>query len=105
MILLIVEDNEQMRRTIKSFIADLAEVIYECTDGDEALKAYDLRRPDWVLMDIEMARLDGITATQQIKQAFPAARVMIVSNYDDPDLREAARKAREDGERSEVDES
>ena len=91
--ILIVDDNQQMRRTIKSFVIDLAAVVYECADGDEALAAYELRRPDWVLMDIEMKRMDGISATRQIKSQFPGARVMIVSNYDDPDLREAARQA------------
>ena len=39
--LLIVEDNEQMRRVIKSLVVDLAEVVYECADGAEALAAYD----------------------------------------------------------------
>ncbi|MCM3871437.1 MAG: response regulator, partial [Pyrinomonadaceae bacterium] len=60
--LLIVEDNEQMRRTIKSFMDDIAEAVFECADGADALAAYELRRPDWVLMDIEMKRMDGISA-------------------------------------------
>src|SRR6185295_7514134 len=93
MILLIVEDNEQMRRTIKSFVNDLAEAVYECTDGADALAAYEMCRPDWVLMDIEMSRMDGISATRQIRNSFPSAQVMIVSNYNDPDLREAAHQA------------
>jgi DNA-binding NarL/FixJ family response regulator len=91
--LLIVEDNEQMRRTIRSFMVDIADVVFECTDGADALAAYELRRPDWVLMDIEMKRMDGISATRQIMSSFPCARVMIVTDYDDPDLREAAHRA------------
>jgi len=46
-----------------------------------------------VLMDIEMNGLDGITATRRIKAAHPAAKIIIVTNYDDPALREAARNA------------
>lgn len=91
--LLIVEDNYQMRRLIKRIVGDTAESIVECGDGSEALAAYEAHRPDWVLMDIEMKRLDGISATRQIKAAFPEARVVIVTEYDHPDWRDEARAA------------
>ena|SRR5438045_8920394 len=91
--LLIVEDSEQMRRTIKAFVRDLASEIHECADGAQALAAYCAYRPAWVLMDVQMKELDGISATRQIVAADPAARVLIVSNYDDPDLRAAASAA------------
>jgi DNA-binding NarL/FixJ family response regulator len=90
---LIVEDNENMRRTIRSIIAALAGETHECSDGSEALAAYAEHLPDWVLMDVKMKEMDGITATHQIKAAFPKANIMIVSDYDDPDLRIAARRA------------
>lgn len=90
MILLIVEDNQQMRRTIKSFVSDLAQEVYECSDGAEALAAYSQYHPDWVLMDIRMQQMDGIAATTQIKTAFPEAHIMIVTDYDDVEVREAA---------------
>jgi CheY-like chemotaxis protein len=90
---LIVEDNENMRRTIRSIIAALAGETHECSDGSEALAAYAEHLPDWILMDVKMKEMDGITATRQIKAAFPKANIMIVSDYDDPDLRIAARQA------------
>ena len=88
--LLIVDDNQQMRRLIKSVVGNLAETVFECADGSEALQAYREQQPDWVLMDIEMKRLDGISATRQIKAAFPDARIAILTEYDDPDWREEA---------------
>ena len=91
--LLIVEDNSEMRRLIASLLRDLAESINECSDGAEALSAYTKHRPDWVLMDIKMDGLDGIAATKQIIEAFPGAQIMIVTDYDDAKLREAARSA------------
>ena len=91
--LLIVEDNYQMRQLIKSAVEGLTDVVYECDDGEAALAAYAAHRPDWVLMDIEMPRVDGITATKQIKAAFPEARVLIVTQYDDAAMSEAAREA------------
>src|SRR4029453_15300260 len=90
MSLMIVEDNEPMRRMIRSMVADLAERIDECGDGAEAYARYADRRPDWVLMDIAMPGMDGIPATRQIMAAFPDARVLIVTNYDDAELRAAA---------------
>jgi len=91
--LLIVEDNEQMRRLIRAVVAPLAQTIYECAVGDEALDSYRSYSPDWVLMDVELPGLDGITATQQITAAFPSARVLIVSDYGTERLRHAARLA------------
>jgi CheY-like chemotaxis protein len=91
--LLIVEDNYQMRRLIKSIVASLADEVLECGDGSEALEAYLKHRPDWVLMDVEMPTLDGISATLEIKNAVPDARIVIVTEHDSPDLREEASDA------------
>ncbi|MGH9759898.1 MAG: response regulator transcription factor [Blastocatellia bacterium] len=90
--LLIVEDNEGMRRMIKSLVSGLADAIYEC-DGIDALSLYQAHHPDWVLMDIEMEPVDGLTATRQIKAAFPDAKVMMITNFGDSQMREAARLA------------
>ena len=91
--LLIVEDSQPMRDLIRSIISDLAGEITECGDGAEALSAYTRCRPDWVLMDIRMKEMDGISATRQIKASYPEANIMIVTDYDGPNMREAARKA------------
>jgi two-component system response regulator DesR len=91
--LLIVEDNTPMRLLMKHMLADLADEITECADGLEVLAVYRRLQPDWVLMDIELKEMDGITAIAQLKAAFPEARVITVTNYDHPKLREAARQA------------
>lgn len=91
--LLIVDDNTSVRRLIRSIVASVAEEIQECESGITALAAYLEYHPDFVLMDIEMKELDGIAATVQIKAAHPAAKIIMVTNYDDAELREAARDA------------
>ena len=91
--LMIVDDSDEIRRTLRAVVADVADPIYECRDGGEACVAYATHRPDWVLMDISMARMDGMTATRQILEMFPAARVVIVTQYDDARLRSAAQLA------------
>lgn len=78
---------------IKSVVKGIPGEVYECSDGSEALAAYSHHHLDWVFMDIEMKDVDGITATRQIMKDFPDARVVIVSNHDSDDLREAAAHA------------
>lgn len=93
MSILIVDDNEQMRRMIKNVLCDLTEDFMECVDGANALAAYQEHRPDWVLMDIKMKQVDGLMANRRIKAIFPEARIIIVTGYDDARLRDAARRA------------
>jgi CheY-like chemotaxis protein len=91
--LLIVEDNDRMRETIKSVIEDIAEECLECADGSEAVALYARHLPDWVLMDLKMVQMSGIEATRQIKAAFPDAKIVMVTDYDDKGLRLAALQA------------
>lgn len=93
MILLIVDDSPQMRHLIRGLVGDMADVVAECCDGAFALTAYSELLPDWVLMDVRMQQMDGITATRQIKSNYPEARVCIITSHDDAELREAAREA------------
>lgn len=91
--ILIVDDSVQMRRTIKSLLRDLVEEAFEAGDGSEALDACRAYLPDWVLMDVRMAGLDGIRATRELKAFFPETNVLIMTSFDDPGVREAARAA------------
>ena len=90
---LIVDDNEQMRQALRSLIDDLIDECYECADGAESLAAYSAHQPDWVLMDLKMEGMDGLTATRQILAGWPQARVALVTVYNGEELREAARQA------------
>ena len=92
--IMIVDDNAPMRGIIKQYVQSINvnHEFYECNDGLEAVDAFHRLHPDWVLMDIKMPRMDGLTATMIIRQQFPSARIIIVSNFDDMDLRTAAHK-------------
>lgn len=91
--LLIVEDNPSMRRLIKSFVADLAICIHECGDGNDALDAYEKFHPEWVLMDVEMPKKNGFSATREIIEAYPEAKIVIVTKHGTQSMREASEKA------------
>jgi CheY-like chemotaxis protein len=90
---MIVDDSERVRQMITFFIDDLVDEFVECADGSEAVAAYSGHRPDLVLMDLQMKEVDGLKATREIKEAFFGARVVIVSQWDSPALREAAKRA------------
>ncbi len=90
---LIVDDNAGVRRLLRAIVSDVDTETHDCTDGADALEAYCAHRPDIVLMDIRMPRMDGLAATRQILTADPSAKVVIVTDYDDEMLRAAALEA------------
>lgn len=91
--ILIVEDNPTVRRLIRRATSDVADSVVECEDGADSLDAYIAHRPDIVLMDVRMPRMDGLTATRRLLRAYPAAKVIILTDYNDDELRSAAREA------------
>jgi two-component system chemotaxis response regulator CheY len=90
---LLVEDNDEMRRLLKSMLAAFANEIYEAGDGGEAVELYGANLPDWVVMDIFMKPNDGLTAAAAMKAIDPDARIIFVSNHTDERTRRAASAA------------
>ncbi|HKP70183.1 MAG TPA: response regulator [Pyrinomonadaceae bacterium] len=88
--ILIADNNEDVRRIIRRVIEEIDAEVIEVADGTEAIEAYEDRRPDWVLMDINMHPMDGLTAMSEILRQHPDARVVIVSQHQDARTRETA---------------
>ncbi|BAD39906.1 response regulator [Symbiobacterium thermophilum] len=81
---LLVDDHAILREGIRYLLSASGEVevIGEAQDGVEALEMVEKLRPDAVLMDIAMPRMNGIEATKELKKRHPDLPVLILSMYD-----------------------
>lgn len=88
--ILIADDNPDVRRMIRSLLEGVDAEVVECADGGAAIEAYEDLRPDWLLMDINMQPVDGLTALRTIRGKHPGARIVIISQYQDARTRDTA---------------
>ncbi len=82
---LIVEDSDILRRGLTTIVdaADGFQVIGTASDGLDALAVADRLRPDLVLMDIRMPRLDGLAATRKLMAGDRPPRIVILTTFND----------------------
>jgi NarL family two-component system response regulator LiaR len=83
--ILLADDHVLLREGTRELLEreEDMQVVAEAGDGEEAVRLTQSQRPDVVLMDIAMPRLNGIEATKQIKVLYPATAVLILTAYDD----------------------
>ncbi len=82
---LLADDHSLLREAMRNCIdhQEDMEVVGEASNGEEAVELSSEVRPDIVIMDIVMPKLNGIEATKQIKGMNPAVAVLILTAYDD----------------------
>ena len=91
--LLLVEENSAVSRVIRYLMTSPETWIRECVDSANATAAYAASRPDFVVIDVGTKDLDGLAVSKQIKAMDSAAKIVIISDYDDAKLRESAQDA------------
>jgi DNA-binding NarL/FixJ family response regulator len=81
---LIVDDDALVRGALRMMLSgsDAIEVVGEAGDGDEVTAALAEHRPDVVLMDIRMPRLDGISATAALRRRPDPPSVIVLTTFD-----------------------
>lgn len=85
---LIADDQELIRESLKIVLSaypDL-EVVGAVSDGTEVLDCLSTTKPDVILMDIRMPKMDGVLATKVIKEKFPNIKIIILTTFDDDDF-------------------
>ncbi len=80
--IMIVEDNELMRKEIIKSVFMKDDIIIECPDAESALEKCIDFDPDWILLDIRMGKMSGLTAAEKIKELKLNANIAFVTSYD-----------------------
>ena len=80
---LVVDDHAVVRQGLRTFLSlqDGIEVVGEAGDGREAIAAALRLRPDVVLMDLVMPRVDGVQAMRELRDHVPGARVIVLTSF------------------------
>lgn len=94
-LVLVTEDDEDTRFILSLLLGQRGYAVIEAADGEEAVLLAESARPDLILMDASLPRLDGLGAARRIRQLGHAGRVPIVfvSGHAEPAFRAVAREA------------
>lgn len=97
--ILIVDDHPTLREGLRALLSsqDMFDIVGEAGDGQEGIELVENLHPDLVLMDISMPKMDGLSATREIKRKRPHTKVLVFSVYKSSEYLQAALEAGADG--------
>ena len=83
--ILIADDQELIRQSLMIILDNVPdfEVVDCVADGIEVMASVKQEKPDVILMDIRMPRMDGVVCTQRIKELYPDIKIIILTTFDD----------------------
>ena len=84
-LVLVVDDEPHMRMLVRETLEQSGHDVCEAENGEQGLERFAERRPDIVLMDLEMPEVDGIEATRILREQAPDTRVVILTSFSDRD--------------------
>jgi DNA-binding NarL/FixJ family response regulator len=91
--LLVIEHQPSLRQVLRRWLEGIDSVICECVCTSDALGVGAELHPDWVVIDAELKPDNGLAAVRALKPRLGHARFVLVSDFDDDALWEAARAA------------
>jgi DNA-binding NarL/FixJ family response regulator len=97
--IIIAEDHRILRELLARFLSERndTEVVAEAENGLEALRCVEEFRPDLVLLDLSMPKMDGLSVLRKIKRRSPETRVLVLTMHDSRDYISEALQAGAEG--------
>jgi two-component system chemotaxis response regulator CheY len=93
--ILTVDDSATMREMLKVALVDLGYRVMQATDGVDALQALKSERPDAIITDINMPRMNGVVLIQELRkdEGYRAVPVLVLTTESAPEWKALARSA------------
>ena len=92
---LIVEDNLHFRQSLREILQSKfpSMIIDEAENGNDALQNISLDPPHLIFMDVKLQGENGLSLTKKIKKDHPGITIIVITNYNIPEYKEAAHKS------------
>lgn len=92
---MLVDDHAVVRSGLMAFLLAFEDLhlVGEASDGEEAVRICGRVQPDVVLMDLMMPRMDGATATRQIREQYPHVQVIALTSFKEEEMIQAVLRA------------
>ena len=91
---LIAEDHPGVAKAVCRLLALDCEVVGTVADGSAVLEAVQRLQPDVIVVDLNLPNVNGLEACRQITQLNPAAKVIVFSAMNDPDVKQRCHRGR-----------
>lgn len=97
--IILADDHQLFIEGVRSVLEEIpqVEIVATVNDGQELMNQVGILSPDLVILDLNMPRLDGLKCLQNIKRDSPRIKVMVLTNYSQPELIQEVRQLNADG--------
>jgi len=82
-VILVVDDEKNVTMSLKSFFETLGHEMYTALDGEEANKVIETTRPELIILDIRMPKVDGKEILKRVRSVYSKTKVIIITAYEE----------------------